>query len=206
MTTNEPTRIESQFYFSIIPEWITDHPELSDGAVRCYSVLARYANGNHEVWPGQAVIAERMRKSERVVRRYFAELMKVGALELVKKRFDSSSIYLLVQLPPVETDRTKMTGRSLERFSDRTKTSKPIGQNLPPNERIELDKYLISTKTYNASPSYPQPAGILKDQKLKSGYGCEQCETTGFVKVANGVKRCSDCHGSGIIQRIGVST
>ena len=43
--------LNTEIRFSIIPEWIT-YSQVSDKAVRLYSVLARYAdNHTHEAFP-----------------------------------------------------------------------------------------------------------------------------------------------------------
>ncbi len=135
------TLLQSQFRYSMVPDWVTDHEQLSDGAVRCYSTLARYANSDHEVWPGQATIAKRMRRSERAVRGYFKELEAVGALVQVKRRFDSTTIYVLMQVCPISTDRPAEFCRSAsEPFSDRQNSAAQTGRILPPNESQERER------------------------------------------------------------------
>jgi hypothetical protein len=166
MSDTEPSGIQYRFIFSVVPEWVTDHPDLSDGAVRCYNVLARYANANHEIWPGQAGIAKRMNKSERAVRRYFVELTEIGALTLVKRRFDSSSIYVLEQFPPSVENRPDKNGRSVvEVGSDRTKMAAQTGQNWPPNESQEPER-----------DKEPKPTLRVGREEIIQNQHCTDCD------------------------------
>jgi hypothetical protein len=87
-------RLESELYFSIIPEWVIDSV-LSDKAIRLYVVLARFAdNRTHEAFPSRETLAKRMRCSARSVDRAAQELLNVGAITK-KQRHNSSLVYTL---------------------------------------------------------------------------------------------------------------
>lgn len=74
--------------FVLVPEWVLDHPGLSDRSVRLYLVLRSFAdNVTGVAWPGRRRLAERLRCDVKTVDRALAELVKVGAVT-VRARFD----------------------------------------------------------------------------------------------------------------------
>lgn len=108
--------VQADAYFAIVPEWILDHPDLSDRAVRLYGLLARYADkASGEGFPGRKTLAARLRTSVKSVDRALAELVEVEAVE-VRARFQDgaqrSNLYVLRRLlggatpvtPPLPTD------------------------------------------------------------------------------------------------------
>jgi hypothetical protein len=63
-----------------IPEWVTDSP-ISDGAHHLYIILCTYAdNETRRAYASLHQLAKRMRRSERTVSRYIAELVELGAI------------------------------------------------------------------------------------------------------------------------------
>jgi len=101
--------------FAIIPEWVLDHPDLSDKAVRLYGILARYADAQGAAWPRRSVLAERLRASVKTVDRTVAELEKAEAIEVrarIEGRVQRSNLYVLRRArpggtpvsPPLPTD------------------------------------------------------------------------------------------------------
>jgi hypothetical protein len=63
-----------------IPEWVTDSP-ISDGAHHLYIVLCTYAdNDTRRAYASVQQLAERMRRTERTVSLYIAELVELGAI------------------------------------------------------------------------------------------------------------------------------
>lgn len=92
-------------YFAIVPEWLL--AEASD-LVKLYAILDRYANKKGTLWPGQVELAERMECSDRHVRKLLSRMKEIGAIEVVRRRFNGSTIYRLVKErpePPFLTDR-----------------------------------------------------------------------------------------------------
>lgn len=129
--------------FSMVPEWLLDHPEVSDGAVRTYGVLCRYAN-NGSAWPSQPQLAKRMNRSERSVRGYLAELREVGAIR-ERRRFGQSTVYELELMEPAKPQvapSPAKSGRTVDEphspaISGRIVRQDPAalsGNILPPNE------------------------------------------------------------------------
>lgn len=92
-------KITNQFYFSIIPEWITES-NISDGALRVYSALCRFADkDNGSCFPSHLTIGKKCNKSVSAVKRALKELEKIGAIE-VKPRYDekdgqTSNLYIV---------------------------------------------------------------------------------------------------------------
>jgi hypothetical protein len=86
--------LTAEMRFSIIPEWIT-YADISDKAIRLYSVLARYAhNQTHEAFPSRDTLAGHMHCSPKSVDRATDELIKIGAITK-RQRHNSSLVYTL---------------------------------------------------------------------------------------------------------------
>ncbi len=106
--------------FAIVPQWLL--AESSD-VVKLYAILDRYANKDERLWPGQVELAERMGCSDRHIRKLLARLKEIGALEVIKRRYNGSTIHRLVKERPEQgflTDRNGGSGLS--------------GTGVPPNE------------------------------------------------------------------------
>lgn len=114
--TTEPAPLRSEIAFSVVPEWITFHPDLSGNDVRLYAVLCRFADSaTHRAFPGQTLLAQRARMSERGVRDAVDRLEEAGALVCRRRwkdqrdriyyesgtgRTQTSSEYVLRVVPP----------------------------------------------------------------------------------------------------------
>ena len=92
-------QIVSEFYFSIIPEWLISS-QVSDNALRVYSALYRFADKeNGTCYPSVATIGKKCNKSPSSVKRGLRELKLIGAIE-VKERYiedkgQTSNLYIL---------------------------------------------------------------------------------------------------------------
>ena len=95
--------INTDLRFSIIPEWILD-ANVSDRAIRVYSILARYAdNETLQAFPSRETIAKRAHCHWRSIDRAIEELIKLGAVTKAhRKNGDSyqSNIYTLRRVLP----------------------------------------------------------------------------------------------------------
>jgi hypothetical protein len=114
--------------FAIVPEWILDEP---GDVVKLYGILDRYAGRDRLVWPGQAELAERMGCSERQVRRHLTRLRHIGALEMVKRRYNGTTLYVLRKDEPGLSSPERPDQPVL---TDRTQPSALSGHGSPPNE------------------------------------------------------------------------
>ena len=86
--------------FTIIPEWLLDSP-ISDGAVRLYGILGRYANDEDAAWPSRGLLAKRMGTTTKSVDRRIAELVKAGALAVEHRLAESLICLVLKQYPGI---------------------------------------------------------------------------------------------------------
>jgi hypothetical protein len=124
-------------HFAIVPEWLLG--EKSD-VVKLYALLDRKANKDRRLWPGQAALAEEMECSDRHIRRLIARLEELGALRETKRRYNGSTVYTLLRVPPesarisglVSPQRPDRGVRS--EASDRTGETGLSGPGSPPNE------------------------------------------------------------------------
>lgn len=66
--------------FAQIPEWILFSPNLSDRAVRLYSILTRIGNGSDTREVKRSTLAQRLRCSESSIDRALRELVEDGAV------------------------------------------------------------------------------------------------------------------------------
>lgn len=85
MEDHTTEHLDADEYFAVIPESIL-YADISSNAVRCFGILQRYANADRQCWPGQSMIASRMRCSKDTVKRAINELIAIGAVE-VERRF-----------------------------------------------------------------------------------------------------------------------
>lgn len=83
--------IETDNRFSIIPHWVI-FSGISDGALRLYAVLMKYADGSTgQAFPSRATLAKAMnKKSVRSIDGYLRELRDVGALAVQRRRRNDS--------------------------------------------------------------------------------------------------------------------
>lgn len=91
MPESDSTRSEEfVLTFSIIPEWVLDHKNLSHGAVRLYGILGRYANKEGVCWPSRTTLANRLRCTPITIDRWAAELVKVEALTITRRKGETT--------------------------------------------------------------------------------------------------------------------
>ena len=91
--------VESEFYFSIVPEFVVDCGK--PRAIQVYAILARYADREGTAFPGRPLIAERAQCSIDTVDRALRELEALKAIEVQRtKKPDGSyerNVYTLLQ-------------------------------------------------------------------------------------------------------------
>lgn len=96
------TSIDVDIRFSIVPEWLID-AEVSDRAIRVYTILARYAdNETLQAFPSRDLIAERARCHVKSVDRAVEELISVGAVVKSHRKAGNgfmSNVYTLRRIP-----------------------------------------------------------------------------------------------------------
>ena len=140
--------LTAEIRFSIIPEWIT-YADISDKAIRLYSVLARYAdNQTHQAFPSRETLAGRMNCSTSSVDRATEELIKIGAVTK-HQRHNSSLVYTLKVTKGVVTHE--------EGGSSQVKRGVVTGADLTRTTELEPKNY-IDKKAKSVPPDWkPTP-------------------------------------------------
>lgn len=207
-----PTEVITDVRFSMIPEWVLDHPDLSDAAVRCYGILARYVDADRAVWPSQQTIAERMRKSIATIERLFAELKKVGALVIKARRRNSSTVWMLRLLPPTSYPQDPQNPRSDGPLKNEGFQSGPLkneGTGPLKNEgqtRTKIQNHSFGNQAVENRRAQDPPrvgAGVeRKAQEIRNGNGCQPCEALGVIEdERDGTwSQCRSCLGAGWVE------
>jgi len=83
----------TQYGFTMVPNFILDHKEISVGGKLYYAMLLKYARDKDECFPGQATLARDIGASERSVRSYQKELEEAGYLKVIHRGLGKTSIY-----------------------------------------------------------------------------------------------------------------
>ena len=95
--------IDTDIRFSIVPHWVTNS-DVSDRALRLYSVLAKFADAETgQAFPGRTRLSKELRCSLKSVDRAVAELESIGAIrktQRVKDGYYQSSLYTVVRIDP----------------------------------------------------------------------------------------------------------
>lgn len=98
--------INSDLRFSIIPEWVLD-ADISDRAIRLYSILARYAdNETLQAFPSRETLGKRAFCNAKAVTKAIEELVLIGAvIKQHRKQGESyqSNLYTLRRGGPILT-------------------------------------------------------------------------------------------------------
>ena len=95
--------INADVRFSIVPEWVL-YANVSDKAVRLYTILARYAdNETLEAFPSRELLAQRANCHAKSVDRAIQELAEIGAITKTHRKSGNgfqSNVYTLRRVPP----------------------------------------------------------------------------------------------------------
>jgi len=155
--------INSDLRFSIVPEWVLD-ADISDRAIRVYSILARYAdNDTLQAFPSRETLAKRCHCHWRSIDRAIDELVSLGAIvKTHRKHGDAyqSNLYTLRRVLPqlsVGTDTTVTGVVTPESLGTDTGGNLTITTEREPKER-EPDNY-ISEQFEKFWAAYPRKKG-----------------------------------------------
>ena len=150
--------INADLRFSIIPEWLLDS-DLSDRAIRVYSVLARYAdNETLQAYPSRDTLAQRCHCHWRSVDRAIDELVRLGAITKThRKNGDSyqSNLYTLRRVLPTQSGGTDTTVRGVVTPQS---VGTDTGGNLTITTELEPDNYI--EKKAKRATSIPDPFAL----------------------------------------------
>lgn len=165
------------YRWAATPEALLDDDRVSDGAVRLYGLLARYANRERVAWPGQELLAARMKRSESTIKRLVRELQAAGWITVVRENRQRSNHYILntavpgrddhvttgdksPSVTPPDPDRSDLTPQPREVSPDPlTGQIWPVqtGQIWPPNESQKNESQKNET-TLPPTPAAPDGA------------------------------------------------
>lgn len=112
--------VQSGYRFTIIPEWVLYHAELSALAVRLYGALARHGTDPASCYPSHARLAQLVGIDERSVARPLKALAEVGAIAVVRR--------------PSRGGHRQTNGYQLAGDTPLPYRAAPRGERKPPNE------------------------------------------------------------------------
>ncbi len=98
--TRSPIIIEDETLrsgYTVIPNFILRHPDISAGAKLAYIVLLSYAWQAGSCFPGQERMAEDMGSGKRSIVRYMQELEEAGLLEVKRRGLGQTNVYSLTR-------------------------------------------------------------------------------------------------------------
>ena len=160
--------ITSDNHFVIIPNWIL-LADISDGALRLYGVLRKYADNNTgTAFPSRATLAKDMHKSRDSIDRYVKELIEVGALAVTRRKkagtyANQVNLYTLVSTSPTDMAAPVRLGSR----KDAAREPQGCGTELEPlNYTKELDPPLDAIDpriNANALPSFSDENAAQRD-------------------------------------------
>ena len=148
------SHLTADAYFTVIPEWVLWHRDLSDRAVRLYGTLRRRADQQGEgAFPARSTLAELLRCSLDSVDRALRELRDAGAVTW-ERRLDpagdpTSSLYTVHAAPLRQGSRT--SAATCSRTDAATGSRTRAAQVESPFEREPSDPHLAA-----AAPQRPQ--------------------------------------------------
>jgi len=95
-------QIQNEFYFSIVPEWLTES-KVSDNAFRIYATLCRFADKDDgSCYPSIKTIANKCGKSPSSVKRGIKELKDLGIVTVEARYINkeqTSNLYTIIYDP-----------------------------------------------------------------------------------------------------------
>jgi hypothetical protein len=152
-------QINTDLRFSIIPEWVLD-ADISDRAIRIYSILARYAdNETLQAFPSRDTLGKRAFCNVKAVTKAIEELVTIGAvIKQHRKQGDSyqSNLYTLRRVGPSLTP-------------PRVSPDSGVGSDLTP-PRVSDDPLTITTELepLNDRQHFEQDRNIKLQQEFNS--------------------------------------
>jgi hypothetical protein len=162
-------QINTDLRFSIIPEWVLD-ADISDRAIRIYSILARYAdNETLQAFPSRDTLGKRAFCNVKAVTKAIEELVTIGAvIKQHRKQGDSyqSNLYTLRRVGPsltpprVSPDRGVGSDLTPPRVSDDPLTRTTELEPLNDIQHFEQDRQQRLIQEFNSFwEIYPRKLG-----------------------------------------------
>ena len=160
--------INTDLRFSIIPEWVID-ADISDRAIRLYSILARYAdNETLQAFPSRETLAKRAHCHIKSVDRAIQELIDIGAVLKAHRRNGESYQSNLYTLKRVGTAVSPGRDRSDQGVGTGESPGRDTSVHLTRTTELEPENYIeTKTKRAQAVPADWQPSDTFRAE-------CEQ--------------------------------
>jgi len=177
------SQIDTDIRFSIVPEWVTD-AEVSDRAVRVYTILARYAdNDTLQAFPSRDLIAQRARCHVKSVDRALEELVAIGAVVKGHRKAGNgftSNVYTLRRIPQGRDTTVPRVGTPVSPGRD---THVPLTR----TTELELENYKeLFDSFWESYPKHLQKGEARKAfYKAVQRVGDPQVILDGVVRMAN---------------------
>ena len=183
--------------FSIVPEWIIFHPELSPQAVRLFAVIARYVDLPKGSIPSRKVIAERMGISVDTLDRAKQELIDASALKVEYRKVkgvQQTNRYHLKFVapekaasapPPGRTSAARSPGRTDAALKENEKNEPPPSASPQSSASAkELVAFYVDTQRKMGGKAEKRTTGAMAQA---IGQLCEQGFTDEEIRAAIGV-------------------
>lgn len=165
---NDGTRsIITDNRFAIIPHWII-FSSISDGALRLYAVLTKYAdNESRQAFPSRATLAKDIKKSPDSVDRYIKELEALGALKVQRRKKGGSkenyaNLYTLITSNPQGVAAEVRLPGGMDAAENYTHLTTP---NFPNATDSRIHEDIARPAPYGAEHSLHAQLGITEEQK-----------------------------------------
>ena len=148
--------LNADLRFSIVPEWVLD-AEISDRALRVYTLLARYADSETlQAFPSRETLAKRARCHWRSIDRAIDELVQIGAITKTHRKSGESyqsNLYTLKRVPP-------HLSRGTDTGVTRVLTPQSLGTDTGGNLTITTERELENDKVFDQFwTTYPRKVG-----------------------------------------------
>ena len=175
--------INTDLRFSIIPEWVI-YADISDRAIRLYSILARYAdNETLQAFPSRETLAKRAHCHIKSVDRAIQELIDIGAvLKSHRRNGDSyqSNLYTL-----------KRVGTAVSPGRDRSDQGVGTGESPGRDTSVHLT---ITTELEPENDSKNKAKSVPADWKPSAEFLTECTAKFPTLIIANEVEAFIDFH------------
>ena len=162
--------INTDLRFSIIPEWVI-YADISDRAIRLYSILARYAdNETLQAFPSRETLAKRAHCHIKSVDRAIQELIDIGAVLKSHRRNGDSYQSNLYTLKRVGTAVSPGRDRSDQGVGTGESPGRDTSVHLTITTELEPENYIEAKKNATSMPDNFEPSETIIDS-FEDKYG-----------------------------------
>jgi hypothetical protein len=207
---------------SYVPEWLEVRADVSPGAKVCFARLVRYGGEAGKAWPEVGSLADAIGTGDRQVRRYLAELIEKGLIEIESRQSQGrSNFYYFLDHEWMYAKSLKSSEKSSEGYDGNdkggmTETTYRGGHIRPHSEeksgkRIREEESLVEASGFD---THPDPTSQAKLVPNLSGPNCSlppeakeqgNAAPTGSAQVANmkAAAEAAGAHTDGVVRARG---